>query len=79
MRFIGTITQKKPSIAPCVTRLPLGVTMVFSHVRGVSVSSTERSATSCLILVSPLEIVASIARTEHNVNTADLRNVSKLE
>ena len=78
MRFIGTITQKKRSIAPCVTRRPLAVTMVFLHVRGASVSSTVRSATSCLTLVSPLETVASIDRTERNVNTADLKNASKL-
>ena len=77
MRFIGTITQKKRSIAPCVTRLPLDVTMVFLHVRGVSVSSTALFVTSYPTLVSLLETVASIARTEHNVNTADLRSVSK--
>lgn len=51
--------------------------MVFLHVRGVSVSSTARFVTSYPTLVSPLETVASIARTEHNVNTADLRSVSK--
>lgn len=73
------ITQKRRSIAPCVTRRPLAVTMVFLHVRGVNVSSTVRSATSCLILVSPLETVGSTARTEHNVSTAGSRNASRLE
>lgn len=79
MRFIGTITQKKPSIVPFVTRLRLVDTMVYSHVKGASVSSTEPFVISCLTLVSLLEIVVSTAKTERSVNIVDSRSVFKWE
>ena len=78
MKFIGTITQKRRSIARFATRRRPVDTMAFLHAKAANAFSTERCGTSCLTAVNPLGTAASIARIEHNVSIADSRSALEL-
>ena len=78
MKFIGTITQKRRSIARFATRRRPVDTMAFLRAKAANAFSIERYGTSCLTAVSPLGTAASIARIEHNASTADSRSALEL-